>query len=331
MDGRGETEPLAVTYCVVPWELAEQLHDLLRRHFRDEAALEVIVESRGRERRRRAERRKATVAAPTERRQVKAASGRRVDDRRAPLVPVSAPRDLPRRAQAHADRILFVERLEPSSQQLEDADTGRLVTRFQAGEHDVFAALYMRYFDRVYSYLKVAFHDPHAAEDATQQVFTKVLEALPRYERRKQPFRAWLFVVVRNYALDELAKQRRADATDPAILNQFSEQEADDADPGEVPDWISDRELLLFIERLPLPQRQVLLLRFMLGLTNAEMAAVLNRSEVDIRTLQHRALRFLEARLTAIGRKPETGKRAQIRRWPKQAPVLRCRRFALLP
>jgi DNA-directed RNA polymerase specialized sigma24 family protein len=96
-------------------------------------------------------------------------------------------------------------------------------------------------------------------------------------------------------------------------------------------DWISDRDLVLFVERLPSAQRQVLMLRYMLDLDFAQIAQILDRSHSDVRMLHHRAVRFLEDRLTAIGRRPERGRRVPACRGRKQYGVLRSRRFALLP
>jgi hypothetical protein len=55
---------------------------------------------------------------------------------------------------------------------------------------------------------------------------------------------------------------------------------------------------------------------------------MLGRSPEDVRNLQARALAFLRVRLTALGRGPQRARGALVRR-PKQAPVLRMRRFAL--
>jgi RNA polymerase sigma-70 factor (ECF subfamily) len=228
--------------------------------------------------------------------------------------------------------IAFAERIERTPEHLEDLDTARLVTRFQAGDADSFTALYRRYFDRVYGYLRVAFRDAHQAEDAAQQVFTQVFEALPRYERRRQPFRAWLFRIVRNHTLAHLRKEARTEATDPTVIDEQREANGDREPATEdlsVLAWISDRDLMMFAERLPLAQRQVLVLRYMLDMTDVEIAEVLGRSAVDVRTLQHRALRFLEARLRAVGRAPARRERAPWRRRTRQAPVLRRRRFAI--
>jgi RNA polymerase sigma-70 factor (ECF subfamily) len=316
-------------YCVVPWELADELHEELRAHFNSDPNIDVVVERRRRERRSGTQRRETELDAVRDHRKIRNAEGRRVGDRRAPVAAIDPP-TLPKRVRPHVDRLTFVERLEPSDQHHEDLDTARLVTRHQAGDKETFAEIYMRYFDRVYSYLRMALDDEHAAEDTTQHVFMKVMEALPRYERRTQPFRAWLFTIVRNEAIRHLEKRNRVELTDPVELTARHE-DASTAAPAEALDaltWVSDREILILIERLPIAQRQVLMLRYMMDLTSADIAAVLGRSSEDVRTLQSRALRFLEQRLTALGRAPQRRQPTiQMTRRRAGQPVLRARRF----
>jgi RNA polymerase sigma-70 factor (ECF subfamily) len=327
-DRAGDLRP--VTYCLIPSDLAPWLHEHLRRHFAGDASIEVIVERRVAERRHGPERRDDAIAGAPDRRRIRSRSGRRVAERRASLVTVDT-LPLPRRARPHTGRIEFVERLEPSSRTVEDADTARLVARIQGGDRDAFALLYMRYFDRVYGYLRIALASPHEAEDATQQVFVNVMQALPRYQEERAPFRAWLFVIVRNYALSQLRHRGRLELVEPSELaRQIGVPPDGDPDEGDLRalSWVSDRDLLVFIERLPFAQQQVLLLRFMLDLSHTQTAAVLDRSVADVRNLQSRALRFLRARLVAIGREPRRA-RTRMVRCPPKAPVLRSRRFAL--
>jgi RNA polymerase sigma-70 factor (ECF subfamily) len=317
-------------YCVVPRELAPKLHEPLRRHFRDDPDVAVVVERRRGARR--TDARRSPGAAPPagdERRRVHNAAGRRIADRRAALVPVPGP-ELPRRARQYADRLLFLERVERTTEQADDVETARLVTRIQAGDREGFTELYLRYFDRVYTYLRMVLRDEHEAEDLTQQVFVRVLEALPGYERRRQPFRAWLFIIVRNHVVSYLRKRNRLDVVEPrALERQRDRTEADEADLTALR-WITDRDLMLFIERLTVPQRQVLLLRYMLDLSSSEIAEILGRSPDQVRKLQERALRFLQQRLTALGRTPRGGGgRVPVRRPCRLVGVLRERRFAL--
>jgi RNA polymerase sigma-70 factor (ECF subfamily) len=322
----------AIVYCIVPEELAAELHDSLRRHFAGDPGVIVVVEQRWRDRRRDGDRRNETAAErdDDERRHIRGERGRRVADRRLLAARVPPPAGLPSAAEKLAEDLIFVERLEPSSEKLEDHDTGRLVARFQAGDRDVFSELYLRYFDRVYTYLRMLYKESHEAEDATQQVFMKVFENIHRYERRRQPFRAWLFTIVRNYAVSDLRKTGRMTPVQPDVLErQRDEPVAGDVDIKSLT-WLSDHDLLLFIERLPIPQRQVLMLRYMLDLSTAEIGEVLGRGQDDVRQLHSRALQFLRQRLAAVGRTSPRSDPMPMRRAPSPRSVLRSRRFALL-
>ena len=237
-------------------------------------------------------------------------------------------------AQANGSRpsgVLFFERIEASAEHLEDLDTARLVCRIQAGDREAFASLYMRFFDRVYGYLRVALADRHEAEDLTQQVFLEVGEALHRYERRAVPFRSWLFTIVRNTAIKHLRRQHRLDLVGEEPLVEMRESGGHSDGDTTALDWINDQDLMVFVERLPLAQRQVLLLRFMVGMSHAEIAQVLGRREDAVRAMQSRALGFLRQRLVAIGRAPKkAGRRAPTLAPIRQLRVLRERRYGLL-
>jgi RNA polymerase sigma-70 factor (ECF subfamily) len=285
---------VTVTYCIVPFDLAS-LHDALRRFYSDDPSVEVIVERRAAERRGHERRLASPAPAADERRRLLGRAGRRVAEQRAEVR--EGERPLPAVARAHAGRLRFVVRLEPSSVELEDISTTRIVVRYQSGDRDAFSALYMRYFDRVYAYMRVALGESQGAEDATQQVFIRLLERLSRYERREQPFRAWLFTIVRHIAIDELRTRGRLERVDLRPVPEPGASAEAESTPS---DWLSDRDLRMLVERLPLAQRQVLLLRFMLDLPHDQVAQILGRTPDQVRTLQARALRFLNTRLSAL-------------------------------
>ena len=310
-------------YCIVPEELALELHELLRTHFRDDPHIEVVIERRRIERRG-PERRMAEIVDLDERR----ARSRRCGERRADLVAVASPSPLPPIARAHAARLEFLESREGSGLAAEDRSSAALVARFQRGDEEAFSALYLRYFDRIYAYLRVILTDLASTEDATQQVFVKLYEALPRYEDRGQPFRAFLFVIARNHAINELRQRRRLDPVDPVEIDRYREP-VEAAAEAQLP-WVSDRELLALIERLPVAQRQVLVLRFMLDLSHAQIAQILERNPEDVRALLYRALSFMRTRLAALGRtKDSSVQRMPMQRRPSATPVSQARRKAL--
>lgn len=299
-----------MVYCIVPRGLAAGRRERLRRSLSD-SEVNLIVERRVADRRGPVHRRAVDpviVPVPSlERRRIRGRSGRRCGDRRAPQVPVGS-RALPRSLRRFAERIAFVERIEPTPHALQDVEAARTVTRFQAGDMEAFADLYRRYFNPIYGYMRLALRTGEEAEDATQQVFVNVLESLPRYERRGQPFRAWLFRIARNHAVDRLRDRGRLELEEPGRLELLAE-------PGgaDLPalDWLSDHDVLVFIERLPVAQRQVVVLRYMLDLSTAEIAEVLDRSQAAVRQLQSRALRRLEAQLGALGIQPRGEREAR--------------------
>ena len=199
----------------------------------------------------------------------------------------------------------------------------------QAGDEAAFECLYKRYFGRVYGYVRTALKDNDEAEDITQLVFAQVYESLPGYVPSGKPFRAWLFSIARNRAVDHLRKHERLVVTDPAEIDRRREREGSEEAAAYALSWIKDPDLLIFIERMPRPQRQVLALHFVFDLSTREIAKFLGRTESDVRVLRSRALRFLRARLAAIGREPGEALPDPSRRIGRQAPVLRARRFSL--
>jgi len=285
-----------LVYCVVPPELAAELHDALRENFRGDSSVSVVVDLRRGSRRAREDRRRAaeprTLAA--DRRRIRGPDGRRVGDRRATTDVVTKP-EMPPEAAAYADRLIFVERIEPTDQEALDMDTKRLVTRFQAGEESVFEEIYLRHFGSVYGYAHAAVRNGHDAEDVTQQVFIRALQGLPGYELREASFRAWLLRIARNLVLDSLRLSKRLLVEDPADVG--SRQEALGAEQRLDLDWLSEREVINQMELLPRPQREVIVLRYLLDLPYGEIARLTHGTPQAARHLHTRAIRVLQGRL----------------------------------
>jgi RNA polymerase sigma-70 factor (ECF subfamily) len=174
--------------------------------------------------------------------------------------------------------------------------------------------------------------DQDAAEDIVQNVFTNALAALPRFEVRPgQTVRAWLFRIARNAIISRFRADQQHELMAPVELDASRESPVD-VGWLESLHWLTDYEVALFVDRLPLAQRQTLLLRYMLDLPTEQIAAVLDRTPLAIRLLEHRALKTLSARLHEIGRTAPNGSeqvRQPMRVRLKHAPVLRERRFAL--
>jgi RNA polymerase sigma-70 factor (ECF subfamily) len=277
-------------FCVV----ASHLEGHVRSVIGDAAAharIRVVVEQRLASRRGHADRRRSRSATSTERRVVHSAAGRRAGDRRASVVEVATPRKL--RALERVDGLCFVRRARPTFREARDIEGARLAMRFQAGDTDAFAALYRSYFHDIYSYLRVFLADEIEAEDAAQQVFMKVLAALPRYEHYERRFGRWIFAIARNVAFD-ITRRHRPLPTDPELLNACRDGEARAASVSHPDDAIADFDLVEMINALPALQREIILMRFAVGMSLGEVAEALNRSPDSVSGMQYRAFRALE-------------------------------------
>ena len=164
------------------------------------------------------------------------------------------------------------------------------VARAKDGDADALRYLYLRYADNVYGYVCSIVRDEHEAEDVTQQIFAKLMTGLVKYEPRQVPFSAWILRVAHNAAIDHLRARR------PVPLEEVR--------PLHVADDSTGRErfadLRLALAALPDEQRDVLVLRFLIGLTPREVAERLGRSEDAVHGLQHRGRRRLRREMLAL-------------------------------
>ena len=155
---------------------------------------------------------------------------------------------------------------------------------------DAIRFLYLRYKDNVYGYVLSIVRDPYEAEDTTQQVFVKLISAIHKYEPRAVPFTAWILRIARNVAIDHI-RQRR---TVPCDEVYEASPQGDDSS--------RDRRwgLELALAALPEDQRDVVVLRHLVGLTPGEIAERMGRTESSIHGLHHRARLALRRGLTEI-------------------------------
>jgi RNA polymerase sigma-70 factor (ECF subfamily) len=164
------------------------------------------------------------------------------------------------------------------------------VAQARAGDHDALRFLYLRYADNVYGYVCSIVRDEHEAEDVTQHIFAKLLTTLDRYEPRQVPFSAWILRVAHNAAIDHVRARR------PIPIEEVRPAQAADDPTGR--ERFAD--LRLALAALPDEQRDVLVLRFLIGLTPSEVAERLGRSEDAVHGLQHRGRRRLAREMLAL-------------------------------
>ena len=175
-----------------------------------------------------------------------------------------------------------------------DHELANAVARAQAGDNEAIRFLYIRYKDNVYGYVLSFVRDPHEAEDVTQHVFLKLMSVIGKYQPREVPFTSWLLRVARNVSLDHMRRRRAV----PCEEVHEPTREHDDA--GRDRRWGIEQALAA----LPEEQREVVILRHLVGLTPGEIAERMGRTEASIHGLHHRARRALKRELADVGCAP---------------------------
>lgn len=170
--------------------------------------------------------------------------------------------------------------------QYDDAAVSMVVTQHGAGLHRYVAALV---------------GDAHLAEDIVAETYVRMLERIKEYTYTGAPFRAWLYRIAHNLAMNAVTRNRTV--ADQAVLER---QEAPEGDPAQ---RVEQREEHAAVRQalgeLTDEQQQVLLLRFVAEQPIADVARQMQKSEGSIKQLQLRALRSLGRALGWIGGRDE--------------------------
>jgi RNA polymerase sigma-70 factor (ECF subfamily) len=158
------------------------------------------------------------------------------------------------------------------------------------GNSDAFAKLYDSYVDRVYRFIYFRVGNEQMAEDLSSQVFLKAWEHLGRYEIRGLSFGAWLFRIARNLVIDYYRTKKDHDS--------LEEDGVVETDPALTVDGKIDAEfeaawLRSAMKHLTDDQRTVLTLKFIEGLSTAEISEVMGKRQGAVRALQLRGLQAL--------------------------------------
>jgi RNA polymerase sigma-70 factor (ECF subfamily) len=178
------------------------------------------------------------------------------------------------------------------------ADLTRLVERAKGGDSQAFGALYDRFQPEILRYLTHRTRDPEAAEDLTQQVFLKAWQAIPRFEQRGVPFKAWLYRMAHNQMVDHFRTRKPTTELGDFDLPDEADQESALL-TGEM-----NEALQRALARLSEDHRQVLTLRFLMEKSAREIGEVMGRKEVTVRGLQMRALQALRREIDEMGGLP---------------------------
>ena len=159
----------------------------------------------------------------------------------------------------------------------------RLVERAKDGDKDAFGQIFRLHRDAILRFARLRLGAE--ADDVVSEVFTRAWVTLNRYEYTGLPFAAWLYGIARHVVADELSRQSR------------TQPQADL--PESLSRWAEDDRLALSaaIDQLPTEQRQVIEMKYFMGMRNPEVADVLHTTVNAVNARQWRALAALRDHL----------------------------------
>jgi RNA polymerase sigma-70 factor (ECF subfamily) len=166
-----------------------------------------------------------------------------------------------------------------------------LVELARGGDRDAFGELYDHYHPSVYRFLYYRTRSVTLAEDLAADTFFRALRNMDGFRWQGRDFGAWLMTIARNLTTDHFkaGRTRLESTTEDMTMHDDATETVESTVMGD----LTNEMLLEALTRLPTEQQECLIMRFLQGLSIAETAAVLGRSDGAVKQLQLRGVRNL--------------------------------------
>ena len=178
---------------------------------------------------------------------------------------------------------------EPKHDQTDEA----LISSTAGGDLAAFGTLYSRYLEPIYRYIYYRVSNVHDSEDLTEEVFVRAWSALQKAQADPgiKNFRAWLYRIAHNLVVDH-HRQSKGNLSEE-ILDEENLAESDSAIEEILVKELEAKNLEEALLTLEDPLQQIIILRFINGMSHAETAEIVGLKEGHVRVLQYRALKRL--------------------------------------
>jgi RNA polymerase sigma-70 factor (ECF subfamily) len=177
--------------------------------------------------------------------------------------------------------------------------------RRAGSEASAFGELYERHVRQIYNYIYYRTGNHHDAEDLTARVFQRALRHVAAFEDKGVPFSAWLYRIAHNL----VANWHRDRSRRPVVpLDEHLAATGSSTHPEWEAMASEERQMLLTaVRQLPADRQQLLILKFVERLSNAEIGEIMGRTEGAIKSLYHRTLKSLREEFTRLDSGDEAG------------------------
>jgi RNA polymerase sigma-70 factor (ECF subfamily) len=168
-----------------------------------------------------------------------------------------------------------------------DFSDEEILARASAGDRDAFGMLYERYVERIFNYVYYRTGNVNDAEDLTARVFQRAMNHIVNYTDRGVPFSAWLYRIAHNLVANwhrDRSRRQEIPISDAPLVAKG------DAPETSLVHTEQQESLLRLIRSLPAERQTLLILKFVEHYSNAEIGAIMGRSEGAVKSLYHRTL-----------------------------------------
>ncbi len=172
-----------------------------------------------------------------------------------------------------------------------NTDLKMLVILAKQGDAQAFDQLYTLFVTPIYRYIYLRLRDKQLSEDLTQTVFLKAYVSLKTYQDKNKPVLAYFFTIARNSIIDHVRKQSSRATADLSEVENKPDEKTNI--PKEVDGLLANEQIIEKLSDLTEEQQEVIILKFINGFSNTEIAEILGKTEMAIRQLQSRGIRTL--------------------------------------
>lgn len=197
-----------------------------------------------------------------------------------------------------------------------------IVERAQAGDTEAFEKIYDRYIDTVFRFAYHRTGNRQLAEDLTSDTFLRALKRIGSFTWQGRDLGAWLITITRNLVADHFKSGRnRLEVSSAEPFDASGKEPATTYGPEDATlRYLTDKKLLSVLKELNPEQQECITLRFLNGLSVAEVAQAMGKNEGAVKALQYRAVRTMRRLLPDSENpyKPDSGSPVQRIEPPKQ-------------
>ncbi|NUR08410.1 MAG: sigma-70 family RNA polymerase sigma factor [Nocardioidaceae bacterium] len=181
-----------------------------------------------------------------------------------------------------------------ASSESDEAEGSRIIALVElarGGDTEAFGQLFDHYHTAVYRFVYYRVGSVALAEDLMSETFFRALRGMGSFRWQGKDFGAWLMTIARNLTTDHFKSGRTR--LEYATEDMTAHDDVTEGPETSVLASLTNEVLLTALKELPTEQQECLIMRFLQGLSIAETASVLGRSDGAIKQLQLRGVRNL--------------------------------------